>query len=176
MRGSKSISRAMSLRHVSRRSTLLSMGHRLQSWKATSVASTVLSDGIQTTELSMLSPSQPPEKTISSPSRNRCGSLSGMGTVVCFGMSPGPKRSMAHMSVLSELVKTMSCTDCFKATIFASGKASVQHLEAEVVVRVEVRDVDVREVHAHLQDLGRHRVNESLSSCDASTRMASFSP
>ena len=72
----------------------------------------------------MLSPSQPPEKTISSPSSSRRGSASGSGIVVALGMSPGPNRSMAHMSTLSELVATMSETDSGRATIVASGKAT----------------------------------------------------
>ena len=72
----------------------------------------------------MLSPSQPPEKTISSPSSSRRGSASGWGSWSALGMSPGPKRSIAHMSTLSELVKTMSLTDSGRATIFASGKAT----------------------------------------------------
>ena len=44
--------------------------------------------------------------------------------VVALGISPGPKRSIAHMSTLSELVKTMSLTTLGRATIFAAGKAA----------------------------------------------------
>ena len=58
MRGSKSMHAGRCpCATVLRRSTLLSMGHRWQSWKATSVAQTTFRDGIQTMELSMLSPS-----------------------------------------------------------------------------------------------------------------------
>jgi len=108
--------------HLTRRSTLLSMGHRWQSWKATSVAQATLIDGTQTTELLTLSPSQPSETSSSSPSSSRRGSCMGMGMVVLAGMS-GPKRSMAHMSTLSLEVNTTSLTTLGSATILACGNA-----------------------------------------------------
>src|SRR4030042_725193 len=103
MRASHFLSLAIEARHLTRRTTLLSIGHKWQSWKATSVAQTTLIDGIQTTELLTLSPSQLSETTISSPSRNRRGSLSGVGMVGVRGISSGPKRSIRSEEHTSEL-------------------------------------------------------------------------
>ena len=81
----------------------------------------------------------------------------GIGMVVLAGVS-GPKRSMDQVSSLSLEVKTMSRTTLGSATILARGKACLQHAEAEMVVGMEVRDVDVGEVLPHGDDLGHHPV------------------
>ena len=70
----------------------------------------------------------------------------------------GPKRSMAHMSTLSLEVKTMSFTSVRQPDDLGIREGGLQHLHAEVMVRVEVRHVDVREVLAQKDDLGGHLV------------------
>ena len=122
------------------------------------MAQTTLIDGTQTTELLTLSPSHPSETSNSWPSSSSLGSCMGIGTVVRFGMSAGPKRSIDHMSSLSPEVTATSLTTLGSATILAFGKRELQHRQPEMMIGMEVRHVDVGEVLPHLDDLGDHPV------------------
>ena len=143
------------------------MNHTCQSSNATSVAQRTLADGTHTTELLTLSPSQSSEKRISSPSSSSRGSAMGTGMVVVAGVS-GPKRSMDQVSSLSLEVNTMSRTTLGQRDDLRLRESAFQHAQTEMVVGMEVRDVDVREVLPHGDDLGDHPVGvaEELGGVD----------
>ena len=157
MRGSKSIIRAMSLRHLTRRSTLLSMGHRLQSWKATSVAQATRMEGTQTTELLMLSPSQPSENeqllTLQLQPRLVHGhGDGGLGGDVGAEAVDGPH---VHLVAGGE---DHVLDHAGQGHDLGLREGVRENGQSEMVIGVEVRDVDVGEVLPHGDDLGHHPV------------------